>query len=61
MTEGVSNITLVADANGNMVPHTAIGVEPTKAGTRVLTLLPYASLVSGTVRVDHTLRSAVGW
>ena len=45
MTEGVSNVTLVADANGNMVPHTAIGVEPTKARTRVLTLLPYASLI----------------
>ena len=61
MAEGVSNIALVADADWNVVPYTAVGVDPTKARTRILALAPDASLVRGAVRVDHALRSAVGW
>ena len=60
MAEGVSNIALVTYADGNVVPHTAVGVDPTKARTRILALAPDASLVRGAVRVDHALRSAVG-
>ena len=38
MAEGVSNIALVTDADGNVVPHTAVGVDPAKARTRILAL-----------------------
>lgn len=45
MAEGVSNIALVTDADGNVVPHTAVGVDPAKARTRILALAPDACLI----------------
>ena len=45
MAEGVSNIALVTYADGNVVPHTTVGVDPTKARTRILALLPDACLI----------------
>lgn len=45
LAEGVSNIALVTDADGNVVPHTAVGVDPTKARTRILALAPDACLI----------------
>ena len=43
-----------------MVPHPAVGIDATQAGTRVLTLSTDAGLVRGTVGVYDTLRPAVG-
>jgi hypothetical protein len=51
---------LVANADGNMVPDAAVGIDSAQAGTGVLTLAPDARLVRGAVRVDHTLGPAVG-
>ena len=44
-----------------MVAHIAVGVDTAEARTRVLALSVDAGLVRWTVRVDHTLRAAVGW
>ena len=41
-----------------MVPHLALGILATQAGTRVIAVIVAACLVTGTVRVDHTLRLA---
>ena len=41
-----------------MVPHLALGVLATQAGTGVIAVIVAACLVTGTVRVDHTLRLA---
>ena len=43
-----------------MVPHPAVGIDTTQAGTRVLTLSTDAGLVRGTVRVNITFGPAVG-
>ena len=43
-----------------MVPDPAVGVDTTKAGTRVHTLLQPAHQVGGTVLVENTFRSTVG-
>ena len=59
LAEGVTNVALVADADGHMVTDAAVGVDSTKTRTGVLALAPDASLVRGAVRVDHTLRPAV--
>ena len=55
----VSNISLVADTNGNMVSDSAVGIDAAEARTRVLALSADAGLVRRTVRVDDTLRAAV--
>jgi hypothetical protein len=61
LAEGITNVALVADTDGDMVPDTAVGVLPTETRTEVLALPSDAGLVKGAVRVDHTLRSTVGW
>ena len=55
----VSNISLVADTNGNMVSNSAVGIDAAEARTRVLAFSVDAGLVRRTVRVDDTLRAAV--
>ena len=45
----------------NMVSHITIGIYTAEARAWVLTLASDASLVRGAVRVDDTLRAAVGW
>ena len=57
--EWVSNVSLVTNAQRHVIPHTAVGIDTTEAGTGVLTLSVDASLVLGTLRVDDTLWSAV--
>jgi hypothetical protein len=61
LAEGITNVALVADTDGDMVPDVAVGVDPTETRTWVLALPSDTGLVRGAVRVDHTLRSAVGW
>ena len=56
----VSNISLVADTNGNMASNSAVGIDAAEARTRVLALSADAGLVRRTVRVDDTLWAAVG-
>jgi hypothetical protein len=60
LAERVADESLVANADGNMVPDAAVGIDSAQAGTGVLTLSPNARLVRGAVRVDHTLGPAVG-
>lgn len=43
-----------------MVPDPAVGIDAAQTGARVLALSGDASKLLGAVRVDHTLRSAVG-
>ena len=43
-----------------MVPHTAVGIDPTEAWTGIQTLSVDTCFVLRTLRVDHTLRSTVG-
>ena len=43
-----------------MVSNSAVGIDAAEARTRVLALSVDAGLVRWTVRVDHTLRPAVG-
>ena len=59
--EGISNKTLITDANRNMVSNIAIGIDSTETRTRILTFSVDACLVCRTVRVDDTFWSAVGW
>ena len=61
MTEGISDVTLVADADWYMVAHITIGIDTTQARAGVLTLAADARLVRRAVRVHDTLRPAVGW
>ena len=61
LTEWISDVALVADADGHMVSHVAICVYTTEARAWVLALSSDASLVRGAVRVDDTLWPAVGW
>lgn len=48
----ISNISLVADTIGNMVPHITIGITPTYSWTRVDTLLLPAGSIRGTIWVE---------
>jgi len=61
LTEGISYVALVTDADWHMVSHVTIGVDTTEAGAWVLALASDASLVRGAVRVNDTLWSTVGW
>ena len=60
LAEGVTNVALIADADGHMVADAAVGIDSTETRTGVLALATDASLVRGAVRVDHTLGAAVG-
>ena len=59
LAERIANVALVTDADGNMVPDTAVSVDTTQARTWVLALTPDACFVGRAVGVDHTLRPAV--
>lgn len=59
LAEGIANVALVTDADGNMVSDVAVGVDTTQARTWVLALASDTGLVGRTVGVDHTLRPAV--
>ena len=58
--EGVSLISLVAHADRNMVPDSAVSIDAAKTRTRVLAFSVDASQLLRAVRVDHTLRATVG-
>ena len=58
--EGISLITLVADTNRHVVPDPAVGIDATQSRTRILAFSGDASQLLGAVRVDHTLRAAIG-
>ena len=61
LTEGISDVALVTDADWHMVSHATISIDTTEARAWVLALASDASLVRGAVRVDDTLWPAVGW
>ena len=60
LCKGVSYEALVADTQGNVVANLAVGVNTTKARTRVLALSADTSPICWAVCVDQTLGSAVG-
>ena len=53
-------VSLVADTYRHMVSDPTIGIDAAKTGTRVLALSGDAGQLLGAVRVDHTLRAAIG-
>ena len=58
--EGVSLISLVAHADRNMVPDSAVSIDAAKTRTRVLTFSVDASQLLRAVRVDNALRATIG-
>ena len=58
LDESITNVSRETGAQGGVVPHLALGVLATEAGTGVIAVIVAACLVTGTVRVDHTLRLA---
>lgn len=60
LCKGVSYEALVADTQGNVVANLAVGVNTTKARTRVLALSANTSPICWAVCIDQTLGSAVG-
>ena len=58
--EGVSLISLVAHADRNMVPDSAVSIDAAKTRTRVLTFSVDASQLLRAVRVDNALRTTIG-
>ena len=52
---------MITDANRNMVSNIAVSIDSTEAGAGILTFSVDTGLVSWTVRVDSTFRSAVWW
>ena len=59
--EGISNKTLITDANRNMVSNIAIGIDSTETRTRILTLSVDTRFVNWAILVYDTLRSTVWW
>ena len=53
-------ITLVADTNRHVVPDPAAGIDATQSRARILAFSGDASQLLRAVRVDHTLRAAIG-
>lgn len=58
-TERISRVPFDARAHGHVTDHRALSVKPAGAWTGVLAFLTYTSLVTGTLGVDGTFRSAV--
>jgi hypothetical protein len=52
-------VALVADANGDVVPDPARGVDAAKPRTGIHTSLVFAGKFSGAVLVENTLRAAI--
>jgi len=59
--EWITNVTGHTTADGRVVNHIALGVEATRAGTGIAALLINAGLMTGTLSIDGTLRTAIGW
>lgn len=55
--EWISSVAIIADAVGHMVDRIALGIGTADAWTRILALVPDASLVCGTIRAEHALRA----
>lgn len=53
--EGISGVAIIADAVGHMIDCVALGIRSADAWTRILALVPDASLVCGAVRAEHAL------
>lgn len=60
VAERISGVADVASAHGRVVHHTALCIWAASTSTRVSAFLVNASLVAGALRVDDTLRSAIG-
>jgi hypothetical protein len=60
-SEWISHVSLNASAHGNVVEDVALGILSTRARARVSALFSHASLITGTLGVDNTLRTAVWW
>ena len=58
---GVSDKSPLTAAHGLVVDDLTLGCRSTGPGTRVTALLSDAGEVTGTITVEKTLRSAVGW
>ena len=59
LREGISLVSLITDANWNMVPNPACCMDATQPRARVQTFLVFASQLCWTVIVKDTLRMAV--
>lgn len=57
--EGIAGVIARASANRCMIDHIAERIRSTRSWTRVPTLFPDASLITGAVRVNGTLRSTI--
>ena len=56
----IPRVSLVTDTDGNVVPHSAVGIDTAQSRAWVLAFSVNAGLVGGTVRVYDTLWSTVG-
>jgi len=59
--EWISGVIVLARANWNVVLHSTLSVQSARAGARISALFSNASLLTGTLGVDHAFGSAVGW
>lgn len=59
--KGITGIAQLAHAVGHMIQNSAFGIQATGTGTRIATFFIYAGLTRGTIGINGTLRSAVGW
>ena len=58
MTEGISDVALITDADWHMVSHTTISIDTTEARAWVLALSVDTGKCGGAVRIDNTFWSA---
>ena len=59
-SERITNISIVANAERQMISDITTSIDPTQTRTRVLALSVDAGLIGGTVRIDDALWPAVG-
>jgi hypothetical protein len=57
----ISHVSLNASAHGNVVEDIALGILAARARARVSALFSHASLITGALGVDNTLRATVRW
>ena len=55
----ISLVSLVADADGNMISYSAVGIDTAKTRAGILAALVDTSKLLRAVRVDHTFRTTV--
>ena len=58
--EGVSLVSLIANADWDMISDSAVGIDAAKTRAGILAALVDASKFLRAVRVDHTFRTTVG-